>query len=272
MPTVTSDFARLSAIADHGASQPESDLAAFHRTIQVDARRMHSAAQRGDITTVGFLAHRVKGASLMFGAMEFAEACSLVSMACRSGETSEMHTAMAAFQGKALSLGVYLDGLASNSNAVAPSPIAADPQEPELLCANLKFLIVEDHDFQRRLIVSFLQRMGAARVQEFGDGAPALAAMTDPAQDAHIVILDLSMPGMDGMTLMNHLRPGANRFSIIINSALSPSLLASLVQTARRLNVHLLGVVSKPMTEANLAPLIALHRARMAQTGSQGAP
>lgn len=265
MPPVTSDFARLTAIADHGATQPASELADFHRTIRVDARRMNWAAQRGDLTTVGFLAHRVKGASLMFGALEFAEACSLVSMACRNGDPHEMRTAMAAFQAKALSLGADLEGLAGNPAGTAQPPMSFASQEPELLCTNLKFLVVEDHDFQRRLIISFLQRMGAARVDDFGDGAPALAAMTDPEQDADIVILDLSMPGMDGMTLMNQLRPGANRYSIIINSALSPSLLASLVQAARRLNVHLLGVVSKPMTEANLAPLVALHRARMAQ-------
>lgn len=263
MPTVTTDFARLTALTQDGATQPASDLAEFHRAIQLDARRMHWAAQRGELTTVGFLAHRLKGVSLMFGAVEFAEACSLVSMACRNEEIGAMHTAMAAFHGKAQSLGTDLDGLASTP----PSHLLPDARESELLCTNLKFLVVEDHDFQRRLIVRFLQRMGALKVQDFGDGAPALAAMTDPAQDADIVILDLSMPGMDGMTLMNQLRPGADRYSIIINSALSPSLLASLVQAARRLNIHLLGVVSKPMTQANLAPLVALHRARVSQAG-----
>jgi CheY-like chemotaxis protein len=272
MPTETYDFGRLSALPDHSAAHPASELLAFHRTIQVDALRMHRAAERGDTTTVGFLAHRVKGASLMFGATEFAEACSLVSMACRSGEVSAMHVAMAAFDDKAHSLSAELAGLAAAGAPAQPSTVPSVSGESEMLCTNLKFLVVEDHDFQRRLIVSFLQRMGAARVEEFGDGAPALAAMTDPAQDADIVILDLSMPGMDGMTLMNQLRPGANRYSIIINSALSPSLLASLVQAARRLNLHLLGVISKPMTQANLAPLVAQHRARQAQPAAPGTP
>lgn len=236
------------------ATIDHSSLADFHRAIREDAARMHKAARHDDLATIGFLAHRAKGMSLMFGAVELAEACSLVSMACRAGELAAMHSALAAFDGKAQSA----------TQTLTP-PVQPAAQAPTPLCAGLKFLVVEDHEFQRRLIVNFLRRLGALQVESFGDGAPALAAMaamTDPAQAADIAILDLSMPEMDGMALMTRLSQAPHPFSIILNSALSPSLLASMLQTAGRLRVHLLGAVNKPMTEASLAPLIARHRNR----------
>ena len=238
------------------ATIDHSPLADFHRTLRKDAARMHKAARHDDLATIGFLAHRAKGMSLMFGAVELAEACSLVAMACRAGECAAMHSALAAFDGKAQSA----------AQTLAPPPLQPAVQTPSPLCAGLKFLVVEDHEFQRRLIVSFLRRLGALQVESFGDGAPALAAMaamTDPAQAADIAILDMSMPQMDGIALMTRLSQAPHPFSIIVNSALSPSLLASMLQTAGRLRVHLLGAVSKPMTEANLAPLIARHRSRL---------
>ena len=237
------------------ATIEHSPLADFHRAIRGDAARMHKAARHDDLATIGFLAHRAKGMSLMFGAVELAEACSLVAMACRAGELAAMRSALAAFDGKAQSAAQTL---------MPPAQPVVDAPAP--LCAGLKFLVVEDHEFQRRLVVSFLRRLGALQVVSFGDGAPALAAMTamtDAAQAVDIAILDMSMPDMDGIALMRRLSGAPHPFSIIINSALSPSLLASMLQTASRLRVHLLGAVNKPMTEANLAPLIARHRSRM---------
>ena len=127
-----------------------------------------------------------------------------------------------------------------------------------MLCSNLSFMVVEDHAFQRELIERFLRRLGAVEVRGFADGGAALDALR--AQPADIMVLDLSMPGIDGMDLIRTLSGARHPISVILNSALSPSLMASLIQMAKSYRVNLLGAVSKPLNEGNLAPLIAKFR------------
>lgn len=127
--------------------------------------------------------------------------------------------------------------------------------------SNLRFLVVEDHPFQRAALVQLLRTMGAAAVQEAEDGAAALAVLRDPAHPIDIVISDVSMPGMDGMEMVRHLSELGARVSLVFASALDPKLLATIATMARGYRVRLLGVVGKPASAAKLAPLLDLHRA-----------
>ena len=140
------------------------------------------------------------------------------------------------------------------------APLA--PPEDAPLCAGLRFMVVDDHPFQLGMTVRHLQRLGADAVQGFDDGAAAFEAMIDPLQAADIVILDMSMPGMDGMDVMRKLNGAGHSFSLIINSALSPNLVESLLEIARRYKIRLLGAIGKPVSRARLEPLIAAYRAQ----------
>jgi EAL domain-containing protein (putative c-di-GMP-specific phosphodiesterase class I) len=125
--------------------------------------------------------------------------------------------------------------------------------------STLRFLVVEDHEFQRRVIVQMLQSLGAEAVHAAADGRAALDVLRDPNRPLDIVITDLSMPGMDGMELIRHLSESGAHVSIIVASALEPQLLASIANMARAYKVRLLGVIGKPPTVGKLVPLIELH-------------
>jgi EAL domain-containing protein (putative c-di-GMP-specific phosphodiesterase class I)/ActR/RegA family two-component response regulator len=125
---------------------------------------------------------------------------------------------------------------------------------------HLRFLVVEDHEFQRRVLVQMLQGLGATVVHAAEDGRAALHVLRDSDRPVDIVITDLSMPGMDGMELVRHLSESGARVSVILASALGPDLLASIAHMARAYKVRLLGVIGKPPTAAKLAPLLELHR------------
>jgi EAL domain-containing protein (putative c-di-GMP-specific phosphodiesterase class I)/ActR/RegA family two-component response regulator len=130
-------------------------------------------------------------------------------------------------------------------------------------CSNLSFLVVEDHDLQRQILARLLQSLGARGVETAADGASALEVLRDPTRHVDIVISDLSMPGMDGMEFIRNLSETGERVSLIITSALEPSLLASVANMARVYKVRLLGVLPKPPSAAKLMPLVKLHRARL---------
>jgi CheY-like chemotaxis protein len=66
-----------------------------------------------------------------------------------------------------------------------------------------KVLVVDDNRPSRELIVDILRPL-SLEVAEAPDGATALATARDMKPD--LVILDLSMPDMDGFAVLNELR------------------------------------------------------------------
>jgi EAL domain-containing protein (putative c-di-GMP-specific phosphodiesterase class I)/FixJ family two-component response regulator len=126
---------------------------------------------------------------------------------------------------------------------------------------NLRFLVVEDHELQRRLLVQLLRSIGAQTVHSAEDGHSALKILRDPSRRVDIVVSDLSMPGMDGMEFIRHLSETGARVSLILASALEQDVLASIANMALAYKVKLLGAIDKPPTAKKLAPLIEAHRA-----------
>lgn len=131
-------------------------------------------------------------------------------------------------------------------------------------CSHLRFLVVEDHEFQRGMMVRLLESLGAHAVYAVEDGRAALQVIADPERPVDIVVSDLSMPGMDGMEFVRHLSERGAKVSIILTSALEPKLLSSVGNMARAYKVQLLGAVGKPLTADKLAPLINRHRSSAA--------
>ncbi len=82
---------------------------------------------------------------------------------------------------------------------------------------NLRFLVVDDNTFMRRVIRALLHGFGAREVLEAEDGAAGLEAFIAHGPD--IVILDWEMPILDGLEVARMIRaPGStsNPFTPII--------------------------------------------------------
>lgn len=127
--------------------------------------------------------------------------------------------------------------------------------------SELNFLVIEDNDFQRRMVVHMLRSLGATTVREACNGKEALervkAADTAPVD---IAFCDLNMPEMDGMEFLRHLRCENGAVSIIILSMLDRALLASVEKMSQAYGVKLLGVIEKPITLAHLKTFISQYK------------
>ena len=114
--------------------------------------------------------------------------------------------------------------------AFAP-PVAADvalsfdlvehegtPPEPQKRGVGARILLVDDEDQLRRILRELLEREGY-EVVEARDGAEALEQVDRHAPD--VILLDLNLPGMDGYTVLAHLRsrPATETLPIVVLTA-----------------------------------------------------
>lgn len=124
---------------------------------------------------------------------------------------------------------------------------------------DIRFLVVEDHGFQRWVTGNLLQSMGARFVFSAADGQAALDMLCDINPPIDVVISDLDMPGMDGMEFIRHLGESRTPVSLIVASALDRGLISTVEAMARAYQVELLGAMEKPATARKLQALLTAY-------------
>ena len=70
--------------------------------------------------------------------------------------------------------------------------------------STVEIMVVDDQRAMRALVRDSLAQIGCARVSECGDGHEALQSLR--ARPVHLVVSDLNMPVMDGLTLLRAVR------------------------------------------------------------------
>ncbi|MGO1070855.1 EAL domain-containing response regulator [Lysobacter sp. CA199] len=127
----------------------------------------------------------------------------------------------------------------------------------------LSVLVVEDHGFQRRMALRLLAELGLERLHEAADGASALRLLRSQAHAPDVVMVDLDMPGMDGIEFIDHLAREHLARSILVVSALDAALLNTVQTMARACGLRVLEAVPKPLTKAKLlAALTSLSQTK----------
>ena len=124
---------------------------------------------------------------------------------------------------------------------------------------DLRFLVVEDHGFQRWIVANQLEGLGARYVFQVPDGQAALDLLADCEPPIDIAVTDLDMPGMDGMEFIRHVGKMGRSISLILASGLAPSLIATVESMTRAYGLNLLGAIQKPVTAAKLEAAISRY-------------
>ena len=148
-------------------------------------------------------------------------------------------------------------------------PLAAGAEEVQPL-RGLTVLVAEDNAVNMLIAVALLQKMGAT-VIEAADGEMALASAREHAGALHAVLMDLHMPGRDGLAATRALRaePGTARLPVY---AFSAAVLDHERRAAEAAGMD--GFVAKPVAAGDLlrvlAPLVPAFQPRLASADSPG--
>ena len=116
----------------------------------------------------------------------------------------------------------------------------------------LQVMVVEDHGFQRRIALRLLAELGVDKVLEGADGLHALDVLRELPAPPDIVLVDLDMPGMDGIECIGHIAQERLARAVVVVSALDPALLNTVQTMARAYGLRVLGSVEKPLTRDKL--------------------
>lgn len=139
--------------------------------------------------------------------------------------------------------------------------------------AHLHFLVAEADTVQRRALVELLGQLGAGRVTDVPDGHLALQTMeAGLAPAVNVAVIDLALPGMDGLELIRNLGALDASARLIVTGAQPPGLLFSVETLAQAYGVDLLGTISKPVTAAKLKPLLENYTPLPKREAAGGGP
>ncbi len=135
-------------------------------------------------------------------------------------------------------------------------PIPLEPTgKPRASDGAVRVLIVDDDAFMIRLLATMLARLGDFEIRGESDPQVALRAVREHGDSFDAVVLDLNMPGVDGMAFLRHLAQIGYAGCVVPFSGEAPEVLDSVAQLARAHGLHVAGALSKPPRREQLQAL-----------------
>ena len=125
------------------------------------------------------------------------------------------------------------------------------PPVPAPAIASL--LVVDDNIVQRMQVVALCRELGVGMIYEAGSGAEALELLALLVLPPDVAIVDLEMPGMDGVELIELMHQRRLAIPLIVASSREVVLINTVETMARNLGIPVVAGIRKPLERASLA-------------------
>lgn len=119
-----------------------------------------------------------------------------------------------------------------------------------------KILVLDDDSFMLKLVAHLLESLGCTSVTTCLDGPAALKIVDSLNERPDLILLDLNMPGMDGVEFVRHLVAHRYQGSLILMSGEDEHLLQASEKLVRAHKIPVLGRFRKPVTVEVLSELL----------------
>ena len=136
--------------------------------------------------------------------------------------------------------------------SLAPAPKAIPPAQ--------QILVVDDHQIFLELIQRHLYRLGFDQVTTCVSPSEALQMIEEAPARFDLLVIDLQMPGLDGISLLRHLSQISYRGAVIITSSVEERVLEAAERVGKALGLDLRGILPKPASPEKLLQLLGAAR------------
>lgn len=121
----------------------------------------------------------------------------------------------------------------------------------------MSVMVVDDSVVHRTHAVGLCRGLGIRVVYEAHGGAEALAMVAELRPAPQVMIIDIEMPDMNGVELLDALRMHNVPVSVIVASGRESAMIDSVQMIAAGLGFHVLAGLEKPLTAAALGKALA---------------
>lgn len=132
-------------------------------------------------------------------------------------------------------------------------------------------MVIDDSAVQRKHAVSVCEQFSLVTIAEAVNGQDALDQLTQLAHLPDLLLIDLEMPVMDGITLIQKLSESGYDLSILILSSREVSLIASVETMVKAYGLPIVGAIHKPLASEQMQKLLTKYQQRQAHTKSVSA-
>ena len=128
-------------------------------------------------------------------------------------------------------------------------------------------LVVDDNIVQRMQLVALCRELGVEMIYEAGSGAEALELLSLLVLPPDVLVVDLEMPVMDGVELIEQLHERQLSIPLIVVSSREVVLINTVETMARNLGIPVVAGIRKPLQRESLAAAFEAWDHRLSEPG-----
>ena len=209
----------------------------------------------------GEIAHRLKSSARSVGALALGDCCDRIEQAVEAGDIAAIGAAMLAFHVARLAVSAVLDGRGARTARTASSASRSTDDgiaggDARIVEAPVGVVILDDQASDVEALREQLLAIGEEALIGWTDGRHALDWLRSRETSALLLLLDLHMPGMDGIDFMRRLAEQDYRGTLAIVSRADDRVLETAAKLAAAQNLKVLGHFRKPLGVRKLHGLI----------------
>ncbi|ANN70706.1 EAL domain-containing protein [Bordetella bronchialis] len=133
-------------------------------------------------------------------------------------------------------------------------------------------LVVDDSAVHRLHAASLCRELGIETVHQASGGVAALALLGRVSPRPAVMVVDIEMPGMDCIELLEQLLIRHITPDLVVASGREGAMIDSVVSVAGGMGFHVLAGLEKPLTVAGLSAALALRGMHVRGAARHGAP